>query len=144
MRASAQIGAPETTILIVKGQTGFENLTGADALITNLRVHPGEKARPLRVAAVVYVEAALSDLRTVIAPYPLIPGLIHLGRPDPHFPVLNQQLHTDFDAFVTNISRVAFKESRDLSLAHSAERTPQDGPLRLGNQSTAEVKAWGD
>jgi hypothetical protein len=90
------------------------------------------------------VEAALSDVRAVIAPYLLIPGLIELGRPDPHFPVIVQQLHTDFDALIANIPGMTFKESRDLSLTQGAERTPQDRLVRLWDQSTAKVKARGD
>src|SRR5215471_3775816 len=145
MRASAG-GAAAAVILaasIVKRQAGFENLAGADAFVTDLRAHPGEQPRPLRIAAVVNVEAALPDLRAVIAQYSLIPGLIQLGRPDSHFAVIAQQLHTDLDALVANISGMAFKESRDLSLAHPAERTPQDRPVRLRNQGAAEVEVSG-
>jgi hypothetical protein len=69
---SARISAAS----IVKRQAGFEKLTGADAFVTDLRADPGEQPRPLRIAAVVDVEAALPDLRAVIAQYSLIPGLI--------------------------------------------------------------------
>src|SRR5215471_624226 len=45
--------APAAVILaasIVKRQAGFENLAGADAFVTDLRAHPGEQPRPLRIA----------------------------------------------------------------------------------------------
>ena len=70
-------GAPGISAAsIVKSQAGFEKLAGADAFVTNLRANPGEQPRPLRIAAVVDVEAALPDLRAVIAQYSLIPGLV--------------------------------------------------------------------
>jgi hypothetical protein len=131
-------------ISIVKRKAGFKNLTGADAFFTDLRADPSEQPPPLRIATVVNVEAALSYLRAVIAPYLLIPGLIELGRPDTHLSVIAQQLNTDLDALVANISGMAFKESRDLSLAQSAKRTPQDRLMRLWNQSAAEVEVGGD
>src|SRR5262245_65606861 len=122
MRASAGGGAPGISAAsIVKRQAGFEKLAGADAFVTDLRADPGEQPRPLRIAAVVDVEAALPDLRAVIAQYSLIPRLIELGRPDPHFAVIDQQLDADLDALVTNIPGMAFEEPRDLSLAHGAE-----------------------
>src|SRR5215471_5990075 len=129
---------------IIKRQAGFENLTGANAFFTDLRADPGEQPPPLRIASVVDVEAALSDLRAVVAPYLLVPGLIELGRPDPHFPVIVQQLHADFDALIANIPGMTFKESRDLSLTQGAERTPQDRLVRLWDQGAAEVEAGGD
>jgi hypothetical protein len=128
---------------VVKRQAGFENLAGADAFVTDLSADPGEQPGALRIAAVVYVKAALPDLRPVITQYSLIPWLIELGRPDPHFAVIDQQLHADLDALVANISGMAFKESRDLSLAHGAERTPQDGPVCLRDQSAAKVEMSG-
>jgi homoaconitase/3-isopropylmalate dehydratase large subunit len=39
---------------------------------------------------------------------------------------------------------MAFKKSRDLSLAQSAKRTPQDRLMRLWNQRAAEVEVRGD
>jgi hypothetical protein len=128
---------------VVKRQAGFENLAGADAFVTDLSADPGEQPGALRIAAVVYVKAALPDLRPVITQYSLIPWLIELGWPDPHFAVIDHQLHADLDALVANISGMAFKESRDLSLAHGAERTPQDGPVCLRDQSAAEVEVSG-
>src|SRR5262245_33096525 len=145
MRASAGGGAPGISAAsIVKRQAGFENLAGADAFVTYLSAYPGEQPRPLRIAAVVDVEAALPDMGAVIAQYSLIPGLIQLGRPDPHFAVIAQQLYADLNALVANIPGMAFKESRDLSLAHGAERTLQDRPVRLRDQSAAEVEVSGD
>lgn len=52
---------------VVKRQAGFEYLAGPDAFITDLSANPGEQPRPLRIAAVVDVEAALPDMRAVIA-----------------------------------------------------------------------------
>src|SRR5215813_10659008 len=128
---------------IVKRQAGFEEFTGADAFVTYLRADPGEQPRPLRITAVMDVEAALPDMRAVVAQYSLIPGLVELGRPDSHFAVIAQQLHADFDALVANIPGMAFKESRDLSLAHPAERTPKNRPVRLRDQGAAEVEVSG-
>jgi hypothetical protein len=68
MRASAGGGrhgiSPNS---IVELQARFENLTSVDAFVTDLRVDPGEYPRALRIATVVDVEAALPDLRAVIA-----------------------------------------------------------------------------
>ncbi len=47
---------------IVDRQSGFKVLAGADAFIADLRAESGEQSRPLRIAAVVNVETAVSDL----------------------------------------------------------------------------------
>ena len=59
---------------VVKRQAGFENLAGADAFVTDLSADPCEQPGALRIAAVVYVKAALPDLRPVITQYSLLHG----------------------------------------------------------------------
>jgi hypothetical protein len=51
----------------IEFQARFKNLTSVDAFVTDLRADPGEYPRALRIATIVDVEAALPDLRAVIA-----------------------------------------------------------------------------
>jgi hypothetical protein len=109
----------------------LQYFAGANALIADLRVNAREKSVSLLVAAVVVIEAARSGPAQRIAEDFFVPWLLDLGRVHSHLSIILQQLYTNINAFVTDISRMALKKARDFAIGETAERAAQDFSLPL-------------
>lgn len=100
---------------------GLELFTGAYAFVADLRVDAREEAVALLIAAIVVVETAGIGAAQRIAEDFFVPGLFDLRRIHTHLAIILQKLYTDIDAFVTDVSRVPFEETRHFTVGEPAK-----------------------